>query len=137
MRYVKLLSAWNEYRWIHVNIGCLFLSLSAINSLPPPPELCVFDILWRIPAPVYLERFHGGQRDVGEELSRGGGGQVEGGAPQVGLLLAQHVGVDVLEQLVEAELAQALHRVADEGGRPAAAQTADSLLLERHLARRE
>ena len=135
MRYARLLSAWNEHRWIHVNITCCFFIF--VSHQLSPPELCVFDILWRIPTPVYLERFHGGQRDVGEELSRGGGGQVEGGAPQVGLLLAQHVGVDVLEQLVEAELAQALHRVADEGGRPAAAQTANSLLLERHLARHE
>ena len=66
----------------------------------------------------------GRQRDVGEELCRGGGGQIERRAPQVGVLLAQDVGVQVLEHLVEAELAESLHRVADGGGRPATRQTA-------------
>ena len=66
----------------------------------------------------HLDRLHGAERDVGKELGRGGGGEVERGPVQVGVLLAQDAGVDVLEDLVEAELAEALCGVADGCGGP-------------------
>ena len=67
----------------------------------------------------HLARLHGAQRDVGEELGGGGGDQVEAGLVEVSRLLADQVRVEVLEELVEAELAEALRRVPDSRGRPA------------------
>ena len=58
----------------------------------------------------HLDGLHGTEGDVREELGRGGGGEVKRGPVQVGVLLAEDAGVDVLEHLVEPELAQALNK---------------------------
>ena len=73
-----------------------------------------------------LHALHGGQGNVGEELSAGRGGQVQRGTVQVGVLLTHSVTVDVLEHLVEAELAETLGRVADGGGSPAKEEASDA-----------
>ena len=59
----------------------------------------------------YLDRLHGREGDVGEELGRGRGRQVQGGSVQVGLLLSQHTGVDVLEDFIEAEFPDTLEGI--------------------------
>ena len=46
-----------------------------------------------------LYGFHRAEGDVGEELCRGGGGQVQGGSVQESILLSNHVAVHVLEDL--------------------------------------
>ena len=58
----------------------------------------------------HLNRLHGAEGDVGKELGRGGGCEVQRGPVQVGVLLAQDARVDVLEHLVEAELAETLKK---------------------------
>ncbi len=59
--------------------------------------------------------------------------QVERGPVKVCILLAHQSGVDVLEDLVESELAHALHRVADGGGGPTKEEVLGAALLEREL----
>lgn len=46
--------------------------------------------------------------------------------------LSQQVTVEDLEHLIEAELAQSLHGVADEGGSPALCQASDAIFPHRH-----
>ncbi|KAL0604376.1 hypothetical protein AAY473_026374 [Plecturocebus cupreus] len=62
-----------------------------------------------------LDCLHGRQRDVGEELGAGRGNQVQAGSASVGLLWAQKLCVADLEDLIKAELEEALQRVAEEG----------------------
>ena len=81
----------------------------------------------------HLDRLHGAERDVGKELGRGGGGEVERGPVQVGVLLAQDAGVDVLEDLVEAELAEALHGVANSSWSPSQEEASHTLLSHSEL----
>lgn len=47
--------------------------------------------------------------------------------------LAQHVTVEDLEDLIEAKLAESLHGVANEGGRPALGQPPHAVLPHCHL----
>jgi len=68
-----------------------------------------------------------------KKLCRGRGGQVERGSIEVGVLLPDHARVDVLEELVEAKLADALGRVADGGGGPPEQQPPGPGLLHRQL----
>lgn len=81
----------------------------------------------------HFDRLHGREGDVGKELGRRRGGQIEGGSVEVRPLLAQESRIDVLEDLVEAELADALERVADGGGGPAEEQILGAALLQGHL----
>ncbi len=73
-----------------------------------------------------LTTLHGGQSNVGEELSAGRSSQVKRCTVQVGVLLAHSVTVNVLEHLVEAELAQTLGGVADGGGSPTKEEASDA-----------
>lgn len=66
----------------------------------------------------YLDHLHGTQEDVGKELGRPGRGRVHDGAVPVAAVLAERGRVEVLENLVEAELAGPLEAVPDEGGGP-------------------
>ena len=59
--------------------------------------------------------------------------KVEGGSVQVGVLLAQHAGVDVLEDLIEPKLADSLQRIADGGRAPAEEEIFGAALLECHF----
>ena len=59
--------------------------------------------------------------------------QVERRSVEVGVLLAEKPGVEVLEDLVEAELADALHGVADGSRGPAEEQVLGAALLEGQL----
>ena len=77
---------------------------------------------------LHLDRLHWAQSNVGEEFCRCRGSQVQGGLVQICVLLSDHVGVGVLEELVEAELAQALHGVANGSGRPAQEEPPHALL---------
>lgn len=71
-----------------------------------------------------LDRLEGAQEDVGDELGRRGGAQVDERPVRVG---EEVVAVLVLEDLVEAVLAQALEGVADERGGPAEEDPAEAL----------
>lgn len=77
-----------------------------------------------------LGRLHGRQGDIGEELSGCRCSQIESGSVEECVLLADSIAVHLLEDLVQAELAQTLHRVADEGGCPSLGQSADALLSQ-------
>ena len=79
-----------------------------------------------------LHCFHWGQGHVGEELGAGRGGQVQPGSPFIGLLLAQELRVADFEDLVEAELEEALHGVAQKGRGPASGQAAQPIVPQCH-----
>ena len=81
----------------------------------------------------HLTSLHWRQRNVGEELRAGGGGQVEPGPVEEGVLLAHGVTVDALEDLVEAELAETLHGVADGGRSPPEEEGLRATLRHSHL----
>lgn len=70
-----------------------------------------------------LDGFHRTQADISEELGGGGGGEVEGVLVLVGLIITNELGVGILEDLVETELAEALHAVTDHGRLPALEDT--------------
>jgi hypothetical protein len=72
-----------------------------------------------------LDGFERAQCDVGKSLGGGGGSEEDHGLVGIGREL---VAVKVLEDLVEAVLASALERVADEGGCPAEEDAAEPLL---------
>ena len=76
----------------------------------------------------YLASFHWTESDVSKELSRGGGGQVQAGLVKVCVFLSDHIGVSVLEELVEAELAEALHGVANSSWSPSQEEASHTLL---------
>ena len=76
----------------------------------------------------YLASFHWTESDVSKELSRGGGGQVQAGLVQVCVFLSDHIGISVLEELVEAELAEALHGVANSSWSPSQEEASHTLL---------
>ena len=80
-----------------------------------------------------LAGLHRAEGDVGEELCGGRGGEVEPGLVEVSVLLAEHAGVEVLEELVEAKLADPLGGVAEGRGGPAEGQAPDALLGHRQL----
>lgn len=65
-----------------------------------------------------LDGLHGAERDVGEDLGGGGAREVDEGLVLGGVLGAGHVGVRLLEVLVEAVLERALRAVAHERRRP-------------------
>ena len=81
----------------------------------------------------HLAALHGRESNVSEELSAGRGSQVEAGSVQEGVLLSHSVAVQVLEDLVEAELAETLGRVADGGGSPAQEQALGASISYGHL----
>lgn len=55
-----------------------------------------------------LDSFHRGQEDVCEELGGRRSSEVDRGSPDVGILFSESRTVDVLEDLVEAELSESL-----------------------------
>ncbi len=65
-----------------------------------------------------LDHLHGAEGNVGEDLGGGGTSEVDETTVLVGVLLTSHVGVEILEVLVEAELEAALEGVTNEGGSP-------------------
>jgi hypothetical protein len=75
-----------------------------------------------------LDHLHGAERHIGEQLGRCRTGQPDHALVLAGVLLASHVRVRVLEELVQTELEQTLHRVADQRRRPTERQTARSFL---------
>ena len=75
-----------------------------------------------------LDRLHRRQSNVSHKLSRTRSGQVESGPVEVGVLLTEHAGVDVLEDLIESKLADSLGSVAKGGGGPAKTKSLDSTL---------
>jgi len=80
-----------------------------------------------------LNCFHGGEGNISEELCGGRGCKVEASPVDVGILLTQDTSIHVLEDLIEAKLADTLHGVADGCGGPALGQTTSSLLGNRYL----
>merc|ERR1719145_574854 len=81
----------------------------------------------------HLTGLHGGEGDVGEELSRGRGCQVESGHVKVGVLLSHGVSVNLLENFIEAKLAKTLGRVTNHCGSPAKEKARDASLLHGEL----
>lgn len=75
-----------------------------------------------------LGGLHWGKKDIGEELGRSGGSQVQRGSVEVGIFLSKHIGVDVLEDLVESELSKSLEGISDEGRGPSLDESACTLL---------
>merc|ERR1719422_2284021 len=75
-----------------------------------------------------LARLHWRQSNVSKELSRSRGSQVEGCSVQEGVLLSDHVRVDLLEDLVESKLAETLGRVANGSGSPAKEESSSPTL---------
>ncbi len=63
--------------------------------------------------------FHGAEGDVGNELGAGGGNGEANGLVLDGVFGAGGGAEDILEHLVEAELAHALSTVSGQGGEPA------------------
>ena len=82
---------------------------------------------------LYLAWLHGRESNVSKELSWSRGGQVETGSVEEGVLLSNHVGVDLLEHLVESKLAETLGRVTNGSGGPAQEQSRSSALSNGHL----
>ena len=114
-----------------------YAALRVVGKVPGG-EVCI--LTWKQEIDIVRERLstnldtlHGRQSDVSEELSRGGGSQVQGGSVQIAVLLAQHATVDVLEDFIESKLADALHGVADGSGSPAQHQAPGSTLRHGHL----
>merc|ERR1719347_998909 len=70
-----------------------------------------------------LARFHWRQSNVSKELSRSRGSQVQRSSVQEGVLLSNHVRVDLLKDLIESKLAETLGRVANGSGSPAQEET--------------
>ena len=70
----------------------------------------------------YLDSFHRSKGNIGEELSRSGGGEVKRCSVEESVLFAHGVSVEVLEDFVETELAGSLHGVTDEGGSPSSSE---------------
>ena len=85
------------------------------------------------PLKSYLDSFHWTESNVSKELCRGRRRQIEGGLVQVCILLPNHGRVLVLEELVEAELAETLHGVADQGWCPAQEEAPRTLLRHGEL----
>ena len=81
----------------------------------------------------HLTGLHGGEGDVGEELSRGRGCQVESGHVEVGVLLSHGVGIELLEHLIKAKLAKTLSRVTNGSWGPAKEKARDASLLHGEL----
>jgi len=71
--------------------------------------------------------FEGAERDVGDELSAGGGDGKTDGLVLGGVLLADSELVDIFEDLVEAELAEALSTVTHESWEPAESEALEAL----------
>ena len=80
-----------------------------------------------------LDGFHRSKGNIGKEFGGRGGGEVERGSVEEGVLLAHQVSVNVLEELVKAELANSLSGVTDGGGRPATSEGLDTSLRDGHL----
>ena len=74
-----------------------------------------------------LDGLEGAEGDVGNELGRGAGRQVEQRLVPVGGVRACQVRVELLEELVTAVLEGALGRVAEEGRAPAREDAAEAL----------
>merc|ERR1712109_45024 len=81
----------------------------------------------------HLTGLHGGEGDVGEELSRGRGCQVESGHVEVGVFLSHGVSVNLLKNFIEAELAKTLGRITNHCGSPAKEKARDASLLHGEL----
>ena len=80
-----------------------------------------------------FDGLEGRQADVGEELGRSRGDEIERSTVEIGVLLADHTAVHDLEQFVKAEFAQALHGVAHGRRGPAQRQRLHTALRDRHL----
>lgn len=61
-----------------------------------------------------LDGLHGDEGDIGEEFSRGGTGKEDERLVLDGVFGTGHVGVGLLEVLVETVLGGSLHRVTDQ-----------------------
>lgn len=61
-----------------------------------------------------LDGFHGNEGDIGKELGGGGTGKEDEGLVLDGVFGTGHVGVGLLEVLVETVLGGSLHRVTDQ-----------------------
>ena len=77
-----------------------------------------------------LDRLEGAEGEVGQELGRGRGRQVQGRLVALGVLGPGQVRVRLLEVLVPPVLEGALGRVAEEGRAPAGEDAAESFLPE-------
>eukprot|EP00906_Rhabdomonas_costata_P009642 RCo013623 len=88
---------------------------------------------------LHLDHLHGAQRDVCKELCRGRARQPDRAGVHARVVLPRHVHVQVLEELVEPELAQPLGGVPEQGGQPALpdALGARALLRDHRLQPRE
>merc|ERR1719447_1704838 len=71
------------------------------------------------------------ESDVGEELGRGGGDEVERRPVEIGVLFADGVAVKDFEQLVETEFTQTLDRVAHQRRGPSEGQGSHATLGDR------
>ena len=81
----------------------------------------------------HLARLHGGEGNVSEELSRGGRCQVESGHVEVSVLLSHGIAIDLLEDLIEAKLAETLGRITNGCGSPPKEKACSSSLLHGQL----
>ena len=81
----------------------------------------------------HLARLHGGEGNVSEELSRGGRCQVESGHVEVSVLLSHGIAIDLLEDLIEAKLAETLGRITNGCGGPPKEKACSSSLLHGQL----
>jgi len=79
-----------------------------------------------------LAGFKGTKSNVSEEFGRGGSGQIQRGTVQESILVTDQIGVEDLEDFVEAELANTLGRVTDSSWGPATSKTTETFLSHRH-----
>ena len=67
----------------------------------------------------HLTSLHGRESNVSKELGTGRGGEVKRGSVKVGVLLSNHIRVDLLEHFIESKLAKTLGRVSYRSRGPA------------------
>jgi hypothetical protein len=74
-----------------------------------------------------LDCLKGTEANIGQELGRGGRGQIETGLPFFGLFLSHKARIDVLEVLIASILHRTLNGVAEERWAPASKNTSNTL----------
>lgn len=74
-----------------------------------------------------LDCLKGTETNVGQELGRGGGSQVETGLPSFGVFLSHKARIEVLEKLIASILHRTLNGVAEESWAPASENSSDAL----------
>merc|ERR1719244_555344 len=73
---------------------------------------------WKGSLHSYLGRLHGRQSNVGKELSRSRGSQIQTCPPEISVLLTQGIAVQVFEDFIETKFTQTLSRITNSSRGP-------------------